>query len=133
MKIFRVIYLLFFGAFIGAIFNETTWLNVLGKFGICPVNGTDCAEKIFWYLVILSILVVTITEILNRLFSSLQKNRMLLLKKYKHDDMVASIEVFNNSNEIIENCFARINKVYLVIDNTCQRFIDENINDKRIQ
>lgn len=132
MKIFRGIYLLFFGAFIGVIIGEPIWLNTLVKFGICSLNDANCADLFFWYLVIISIVVVSIVETINWVISSHRKNNMLLLKKYKHDQMVASIEVFNNTNELVEGCFARINKVFLVIDDSCQRIIDENINDKRI-
>ena len=133
MKIFRGIYLLFFGAFIGAIIGEPIWMNTLIKFGICSLNDLDCADSYFWYLVIISMVVVGIVETIDWAISSHRKNNMFLLKKYKHDQMVASIEVFNNTNKLIESCFARINKVFLVIDNSCQRIIDENINDKRIR
>lgn len=133
MKLFRGIYILFLGGFIGTIFGEPIWLNTLVKFGICSPNGTDCANKYFWYLVIISAIVVFFIEAVNWVISSRRRNNMLLLKKYKHDHMVASIEVFNKSNELIEVCFAKINKVFLVIDGSCQRIIDENINDKRIR
>jgi hypothetical protein len=133
IKIFRGIYLTLFGALLGTVFGDTIWQNTLENFGLCPAKDTDCAVGVFWNLFRICVFIVTIMEIANWFISAHQKNRMLLLKKYKHDSMVASIEVFNNSDEVIENCFAKVNKVYLVIDGVCQRIIDENINDKRIR
>ncbi len=133
MKIFRASYSILVGAFLGTFFGDTIWLKTLETLGLCTAKNTDCGIIILGFLVTVCLITIVFVEIANLIISMRQKNRMLLLRKYKHDSMVVSVEVFNNSNEIIESCFAKINKVYLVIDGTCQRIIDENINDKRIR
>lgn len=133
IKIFRGFYLTLFGAFLGVVLGDTVRMNTMERLGICLAKDTNCTVDIFWYLLFIFASIVVVVETVNWFNSVRQKNRRLLLKKYKHDNMVASIEVFNNSDEVIESCFGKVNRVNLVLNGACQRIIDENINDKRIQ